>query len=130
MSEPATEHEYLLISRGQWDREASKQDIETAIGKFYAWHEKLVKAGRFKSGSRLGTEGAVVSRSGILMDGPFGESKEVVGGYWFVNASSLREAAEIMSENPCLQYGVYFEIRPLEASRASVYNVTNETPNS
>ncbi len=127
MSETA-EHEYLLISRGQWDREASKQDIETAIGKFYAWYEHHLKTGRFKHGSRLGTEGAVVSRSGIMMDGPFGESKEVVGGYWFVVARSLREAAELMSENPTLPYGVFFEIRPLEAERASVHKPSNETP--
>jgi hypothetical protein len=122
--------DYLVLSRGQWDKDASKEDIETAIQKFYEWYERNLKAGRMKPGSRLSTEVAIVSRSGIATDGPFGEAKEVVGGYWLIVARSLREAAELAAQNPCAQYGLSFEIRPLEAERASVYNVTNETPNS
>ncbi|HVE17016.1 MAG TPA: YciI family protein, partial [Chthoniobacterales bacterium] len=61
-------------------------------------------------------------------DGPFGESKEVVGGYWFILASSLQEAAEIAQGNPCLEYGLFYEIRPLALERASAFVVTNETP--
>ena len=48
-----------------------------------------------KAGSRLSTEAAMVSKSGIVTDGPFGEAKEVVGGYWFIVAGSLREAARL-----------------------------------
>ena len=80
-------------------------------------------------GSRLSTERAVVSKAGIRTDGPFGEAKEVVGGYWFIVARSLREAAELAAQNPCAQFGLIFEIRPLESERASAYNVTNENPN-
>jgi len=43
-------------------------------------------------------------------------------------ARNLREAAELAAQNPCAQYGLTFEIRPLESARASVYNVTNENP--
>jgi hypothetical protein len=81
-----------------------------------------------KAGSRLSTEAATVSKSGIVTDGPFGEAKEVVGGYWFIVARSLREAAEIAAKNPCAQYGLSFEIRPLESARASAHNITNENP--
>lgn len=123
-------HDYLLISRGKWDKQSSPQEIEAAIGKFYEWYERNLQTGRFKHGSRLTTEGAVVSRSGITTDGPFGEAKEIIGGYWFVTARSLREAADLMAQNPCLPHGIFFEIRPLEADRASVYNHTNETPKS
>jgi len=65
---------------------------------------------------------------GIVTDGPFGEAKEVVGGYWFIVAGSLHEAAELAAQNPCAQYGLSFEIRPLESARASVYKTTNENP--
>jgi hypothetical protein len=82
---------------------------------------------RIRPGSRLGTEAALVSRSGIRTDGPFSEAKEVIGGYWLIVAPSLREAAELAAENPCAQYGLQFEIRPLESARASVYDITNET---
>jgi len=120
--------EYLVLSRGQWDKDASKEDIEAAIHKFYEWYERNLKDRRMKAGSRLSRERALVSNAGIVTDGPFGEGKEVVGGYWFIVARSLREAAELAAQNPCAQYGLSFEIRPLESERASAYNVTNENP--
>jgi hypothetical protein len=120
--------EYLVLSRGRWDEGASKKDIDAAIDRFYKWYERNLKEGRMKPGSRLSTEIAMVSKSGIVTDGPFGEAKEVVGGYWFIVAPSLREAAEIAAQNPCAQYGLHFEIRPLESERASAFNITNETP--
>jgi hypothetical protein len=128
MNEPSPVSEYLVLSRGQWDQDASKEDIESAIQRFYDWYERNLKECRMKAGSRPSTEAAMVSKSGIVTDGPFGEAKEVVGGYWFIVAGSLREAAEISAQNPCAQYGLSFEIRPLESARASAHNITNENP--
>jgi hypothetical protein len=128
MSEQSSQSEYLVLSRGQWDKDASKQDIETAIQKFYDWYARHLETGRMKAGSRLSVERAVVSKKGIATDGPFGESKEVVGGYWFIVARSLQEAAALAAENPCAQLGLTYEVRPLEAARASAYNVSSENP--
>lgn len=129
MNEPTrpSTSEFLVISRGKWDPNTEPKDIESAIDKFYRWLEQNIAEGRMVTGSRLGTEGAVVGKAGLITDGPFGESKEVVGGYWFILAADLRSAAELAAQNPCAQFGLTFEIRPLEAVRASVYNVTNET---
>lgn len=120
--------EYLVLSRGQWDKDASKENIESAINRFYDWLARNIDEGKMKTGSRLSVERADVSKAGIRTDGPFSEAKEVVGGYWFIMARNLREAAELAAQNPCAQYGLTFEIRPLEAARASVYDVTNENP--
>src|SRR6185503_9042085 len=128
MNEQSPRSEYLVLSRGHWDVNASRDDIETAIQKFYDWYARNLEAGRMKAGSRLSIERAVVSKTGIVTDGPFGEAKEVVGGYWFIVARSLREAAELAAQNPCAQFGLIFEIRPLESERASAFNVTNESP--
>ena len=128
MNQQSAPGDYLVLSRGQWDKGASKEDIEAAIHKFYDWLARNIEAGRMKMGSRLSTERAVVSKAGIRTDGPFGEAKEVVGGYWFIVARSLREAAELAAQNPCAQFGLIFEIRPLESERASAYNTTNENP--
>jgi len=128
MNEQSSLSEYLVLSRGQWDKGASKEDVEAAINKFYEWYDRNLKAGRMKTGSRLSTEAAMVSKSGIVTDGPFGEGKEIIGGYWFIVARNLREAANLAAQNPCAQYGLSFEIRPLEPERASAYNLTNETP--
>ena len=126
MNEPLSE--YLVLSRGQWDKDAPKEKIEAAIVKFYDWLERNIAEGKLKMGSRLSRERAVVSRAGIVTDAAFSEAKEVVGGYWFIVARSLREAATLAAQNPCAQYGLSFEIRPLEAERASAYKVANETP--
>lgn len=128
MNEQSPLSEYLVLSRGQWDKDASKEDIEAAIQKFYDWYARNLDTGRMKAGSRLSIERAVVSKGRIVTDGPFGEGKEVVGGYWFIMARNLREAAELAAQNPCAQYGLSFEIRPLEPERASAYKVANETP--
>src|SRR6185436_4677959 len=115
MNTPTPTSEFLVLSRGQWDKEVSKADIEAAIANFYEWYGRNLETGRFKPGSRLGTGAAMVSKSGILTDGPFGEAKEIIGGYWIIVANTLRDAAEIAAQNPCVQHGLQFEIRPLEA---------------
>lgn len=123
-------HDYLVISRGQWDADARKEDIEAAITQFYDWLENCITDGQMKRGSRLAVEGALVSRGGVVTDGPFGEGKEVVGGYWFIVAESLREAAALAAKNPCTRLGLSFEVRLLEAERCSAYDRTNETPDA
>jgi hypothetical protein len=121
-------NDYLLLSRGRWDRNSDKADIESAIEKFYTWYEANLARGVFKPGSRLTMDAALVSREGIRTDGPFAEGKEVIGGYWIIVAESLEAAAAIAAQNPVLAHGLTFEIRPLEPERGSAYRHTNETP--
>lgn len=127
MPQESSRSEYLVISRGKWDPEKSPTEIQQAIDGFYAWKDRLVREGKMKPGQRLATEGKWVSKSGVT-DGPFAETKEVIGGYWFFVAGSLEEAAELAAQNPCLACGLTYEIRPIELERASAYKVTNETP--
>lgn len=127
MNEPTPKKQYLVISRGQWDEGATKQDVQAAIDRFYAWYERNLASGRMLPGSRLHAETRVVSRQSIV-DGPFTESKEIVGGYWFIVASSLDEAAALAAENPCLAFGLTLELRPLDEARAMAADVTSETP--
>ncbi|MGZ8901521.1 MAG: YciI family protein, partial [Limisphaerales bacterium] len=63
-----------------------------------------------------------------VTDGPFGEAKEVIGGYWTILARDLDEAAGIAGQNPCLKCGLFYEIRPIDPVQATAFTVTNETP--
>src|SRR5262245_14575600 len=119
--------EYFVLSRGQWDTDKSSEEIQKAIDAFYDWHDRLVAAGKMKSGQRLALPSLTVSKHGIT-DGPFTETKEVIGGYWFFLADSLEEAAALAAQNPCLACGLTFEIRPTDPERCSAYEVTAETP--
>jgi hypothetical protein len=114
--------EYLVISRGQWDKGLSRQRIESVIDEFYAWLDRMVDEGKMRPGKRLAHEGKTVERENLITDGPFGESKEVVAGYWFILAHSLDEAARIAQGNPCLGSGVFMEIRPIDPQRATPGN--------
>ncbi len=80
-----------------------------------------------KGGQRLAREGITVSR-GWRTDGPFAEAKEVIGGYWFIVAASLQEAADLAAQNPCMPCGLAYEVRPVDEVRASAFALTNETP--
>jgi len=120
-------HDYLVISRGQWDERASPDDVQRAIDQFYVWYEGHLASGRMKPGSRLTPEGKLVTH-GVVTDGPYAETKELVGGYWFIVAASLDEAAELALQNPCLAFGLMLELRPLEPERARAVDITNETP--
>lgn len=120
-------NDYLVLSRGQWRDDASPQAVQGAIDAFYAWYELGVAQGRLKPGSRL-AQGARIVAQGLVTDGPFAETKEWIGGYWFIVAETLAQAAAIAAENPCLPFGLSLEIRPLDPSRADVAVPTNETP--
>ena len=47
---PSTD--YLVISRGQWAKDASEEDIQHAIDEFYLWLTRSIDEGRMKMGSR------------------------------------------------------------------------------
>ncbi len=119
--------EFLLLSRGRWDPDKTAERIQSAIDDFYVWYERLVAEGKFKPGRRLAPDVKLVTRAGVT-DGPFAETKEIIGGYWFIVAASLEEAARIAAENPCLACGLSYEIRPVELQRASAYREGSETP--
>jgi hypothetical protein len=125
MNAPPPPAEYLVISRGQWDQSLSRDQIENVIDKFYQWLDGLVDEGKMRPGQRLTYEGKTVTQKNVITDGPFGESKEVIGGYWFILAGSIDEAAEIAGGNPCLECGLFLEVRPIDSQRASPDNTVD-----
>jgi hypothetical protein len=122
MSERPPPAEFLVISRGQWDSTLSRKERQNAIDQFYVWLHQLVDEGKMKRGQRLTYEGKTIGRQSVITDGPFGESKEVIGGYWFILANNLDEAAQIAKGNPCLNYGLFVEIRPIDPQAATPDN--------
>lgn len=128
MGDDGATREFLVLSRGQWRRDAAPEEIQAAIDGFYDWLDARIAAGHMVTGHRLAREGATISARGVALDGPFGETKELVGGYWFVRAPSLAEAAALLSGSPTLPLGLFYELRPLEHERASAWVRTNETP--
>lgn len=80
-----------------------------------AYNEELSKAGVLLSldGLRPPADGARVRFGGgapSVTDGPFAEAKEVVGGYWLIQASSKEEAVEWATRCPANE-GDFIEVR-------------------
>lgn len=123
----APNRDFLVISRGQWDADATPAQIQAAIDAFYAWFQAHIAAGRMRGGSRLTADGATVSRKGVVMDGPFGESKELIGGFWIVSAPSLAQAGQWLADSPTLAQGLFYELRPLDPTRATADMQATET---
>ena len=107
---------YLLLFRGkEWDEGLSDEELQEVIGRVMGWFDGVSKAGKVKGGQPLARSGKFVSgKNGrVVADGPFAESKEVIGGYMMLDVATLEEALAIAKSYPCLQYGISIEVRPL-----------------
>ncbi|MGZ4268141.1 MAG: YciI family protein [Solirubrobacteraceae bacterium] len=77
-----------------------------AVAAMMAYNEELTKAGVLLAldGLQPASKGARVTfgsdRKGTVTDGPFAEAKEVIGGYWIIQAKSKDEAVEWASRCP------------------------------
>ena len=108
----------MLLFRGpHWDRELSTDELQQTMDKVMAWFERLNERGRIKGAQPLGGQGRVISGTDgrFVVDGPFTETKEAVGGYLVLQADSLDEAVEIARSMPTLRYGISVEVRPILA---------------
>ncbi|MUL84838.1 MULTISPECIES: YciI family protein [unclassified Mycolicibacterium] len=50
---------------------------------------------------------------GLITDGPFADSKEILGGYFVLQAADLDEALEFAQRIPAIRLGGAVEVRPL-----------------
>lgn len=64
-------------------------------------------------GNRLGNEGKTVKANNIIVNGPYAEIKEMLGGYTIIRADSIEEATEIAKRCPILQIGGNVEVRDI-----------------
>src|ERR1700752_3744294 len=107
MNTEKTTGEYMLLFRGQrWDRGLSPHELKATLDKLTAWFEGLNERGKVKASQPLGAQGRIISgaNGGLVVDGPFAESKEAVGGYLVLQAVGLNEAVEIARSMPTLKY--------------------------
>jgi len=118
MKTETTTGEYMLLFRGpHWDRGLTPDQLQQAMDKVMAWFEGLNEGGKIKSAQPLGAQSRIISGTNgrFVLDGPFAESKEAVGGYLVLHAANLNEAVEIARSMPTLSYGVSVEVRPILA---------------
>lgn len=110
-------HFMLFIRNGEEPNELSPEQIQQAIQRFSAWAKRLREQGKLVAAEKLkDNEGLLLrTRNGqIVVDGPFAETKETIGGYFVVAAGNLDEAIAITKECPALSNGGIVELREIE----------------
>ena len=96
---------FMILVKADEDSEAGimpSQELLTEMGKY---NEELVKAGVMLAGEGLhpSSKGARVRFSGekrTVIDGPFTEAKELIAGFWLIQAKSMEEAIEWVKRAP------------------------------
>lgn len=104
----------LFIGADYEELGLSPEQLQNRMGKWFAWGEKMKKQGILKGGEALVTKGKRVSGpKRVVSDGPFVESKELIGGYYTVTANSFDEVVEIAQDFPDYDLGGAVEIREI-----------------
>jgi hypothetical protein len=93
---------FMLIFQGGVPTDQSPEQMQASMGKWMAWIDKLNAAGKYVSGEPLLPGGKLVSgKAGKnVIDGPYTEGKEIVGGFFIVNAKDMNEAITIAKDCP------------------------------
>jgi hypothetical protein len=96
---------FMMIVKASKDSEAGKMPSEELLNAMGKYNEELMKAGALVdlSGLHPSSKGARIKFSNgkrTVIDGPFAETKELVGGYWIIQVKSLEDAIEWAKRAP------------------------------
>jgi hypothetical protein len=111
--------EYMLFIRDSEDYpELTPEQIQQAVQRYRDWSRRLAAEGRLVEADKL-TDGdgrILYKRNGsIVVDGPFTETKEAIGGYFRIKAADFEEAIEIAKRCPAFDQGGKVELRQIES---------------
>ena len=115
---------YILmtyVNEAGWSK-LTKAEQQQGVAAYMAYSEALTKAGVLIGSNRLqGSSAAatvrVVNGQSQVLDGPYADSKEQLGGYFIINVPDLDAAISWAARCPAANHGVV-EVRPLWATPA------------
>jgi hypothetical protein len=94
----------------------SPEEMQKATEKYMAWTKKPFT----KDSKRLAQDAGRVIRSQggkpKATDGPYSETKEILGGYYTIEAANYDEAVRLTLDHPHLEHGGTVEVRQVYGS--------------
>ena len=108
--------DFLYVFRGGMSgaQQFSPEQMQKHMQAWANWIGELSKRGQFKGGDPLDAGGKQVKgKKKTIVDGPFAEAKDLVGGYLLVTAENLDDAAELARGCPVLEVDGSVEVRPI-----------------
>jgi hypothetical protein len=110
----------LLHDSGTMPPEMSRAEIQAVIQRYISWRQKVQAGGRKVEGHKLADgHGRVMRRqagAATVTDGPYAETREVIGGLFIVEAGSYDEVVALCQDCPHLDFG-NIEIREIEPTQ-------------
>ncbi|HXN45070.1 MAG TPA: YciI family protein [Bryobacteraceae bacterium] len=110
---------FMMIVKANKDSEAGVMPGEELLSAMGKYNEELMKAGVLldAAGLKPSSQGVRIRISGAkrtVIDGPFTETKELIGGYWIIQVKSREEAIEWARRAPSPHPGedCEIELRP------------------
>ena len=93
--------------------------VESIYASYYEWIQRLERDAQLVTCHALGNKGRSLREvDGNLMDGPFAETKEVVGGFFIIESDDLDTAMRLARECPALAMGDGVDVRELSPNPA------------
>lgn len=110
--------EFLLILKGDGMNHLSPNELQNIMSEYQNWVQEL--GDNYIGGQRLTDTGALLTddKSEVLTDGPFLEAKEIIAGYFLIQAADMAHAVSLAKSSPHL--GLYtIEIRAIATPKMS-----------
>ena len=106
---------YALILHGDPNRftKYSPEEMQEISDKYMAWGKDAEDAGFLRASHRLALDPGKVMRANKITDGPYSETKEILGGIYIIQAASYDEALNRIQGHPQVEYGGAIEVRAL-----------------
>jgi hypothetical protein len=111
----------LYVNEAGWPKLTTAQQ-EQGMAAYVAYTEALAKAGVLKGNNRLGPSASattvrIADGKTQVLDGPYTESKEQLGGYYLIEVRDLDAAISWAARCPCAGHGIV-EVRAIPGMRA------------
>lgn len=95
-------------------QQLSPTEMQELTNAHMAWAEKLAESGHFISGDGLDEKSVrIFGKDSVVQDGTFLESKEMIGGYYLLQAEDLETVTKLAKGCPCHLWGGTTEVRPI-----------------
>ena len=104
----------FIFHNGQSPTPPTPEEMQANMQAWMGWIDQLRAKDIYVAGEALFPTGKMVkgAKKPLITDGPFAESKEVVGGFFVIKAASIEEAAEVAREGyPDFAIGGAVEVR-------------------
>lgn len=99
----------------KWEK-MSPQEQQAGYSKYMNWGKQARESGYLAAGNKLVDDAGKVVRgkTPVATDGPYSETKEVLGGFYIIEAANYQDAVKRALAHPHVELGGTIEVRQIE----------------